>query len=184
MSLHEIGLKHGTDKATFHGFCDFYEQHLPGRDFSGRLLEIGIMGGCSLRMWSEYYPDAEIVGIDIDDKGYLDLPDNVSVIVGDATDHHVMQPLGDFDIIVDDGSHLTSDQQMSFLWLFYNQLQPGGVYILEDLHTSLPGFPGLYVDSKVLPVEMLKRQGVNVEFFRRSDESMTAIIFAEQGNNA
>lgn len=175
--LHDIGLKHGTDKATFHGFCDFYEKHLPGRDFSGRLLEIGIMEGASLRMWAEYYPNAEIVGIDINNKRHLNLAGNVSVIHGDATNHHVTQQLGEFDIIVDDGSHLTSDQQMSFLWLFYNQLSASGIYVLEDLHTSLPGYPGDYVDSRALPVEMLERQGVDMEIFHRSNESVTAVIF-------
>lgn len=180
MTLHDIGLKHGTDKATFHGFCDFYEKHLPDRDFSGRLLEIGVMGGASLRMWAEYYPHAEIVGIDINNVCHLDLPCGVSVVVGDATNHHVTKLLGEFDIIVDDGSHLTSDQQMSFLWLFYNQLSETGIYILEDLHTSLPGYPGYYVDSHVLPLEMLKRQGVDMELFRRGDESMTAVIFARR----
>ena len=180
MTLHDIGLKHGTDKATHHRYCDFYEHYLPGRGFNGRLLEIGIMGGASLRMWSEYYPDAEIVGIDIFDKSDLNLPENVSVIHGDATNHHVLQPLGEFDIIVDDGSHLTSDQQVSFLWLFYNQLSDNGVYILEDLHTSLPEYPGNYIDSRVLPIEMLERQDVRFELFRRSaDEadSITAAVF-------
>ncbi|AAN12661.1 methyltransferase [Mycobacterium phage Omega] len=180
MTLHEIGLRHGTDKATHHKFCDFYEEHLPGRDFSGRLLEIGIMHGASLRTWAEYYPNAEIVGIDTFDKSYLNLPNNVSVVHGDATDHHVTAPLGTFDIIVDDGSHLTSDQQVSFLWLYYNQLADGGIYILEDLHTSLPGYPGPYVDSKVLPVEMLERQGVDFRLYRRDPDeldSMTSVIF-------
>ena len=54
--LHELGLKYKTDKATFHKYLDFYEKKLPGRDFAGRLLEVGVMDGASMRMWREYVP--------------------------------------------------------------------------------------------------------------------------------
>ena len=39
------------------------------------------------------------------------------------------------DIIIDDGSHIVYDQVISFKSLF-NKLNPGGIYVIEDLHTS------------------------------------------------
>lgn len=45
-----------------------------------------------------------------------------------------------FDLIIEDGSHRHADQQMN-LALLMPLLKPGGLYFLEDLHTSLePGY--------------------------------------------
>lgn len=46
-------------------------------------------------------------------------------------DHH-----GLFDIIVEDGSHLYKDQLLNLAQLL-PLVRPGGVYVIEDLHTSL-----------------------------------------------
>jgi len=148
--LHALGLKYGTDKATFHQFCDFYEEHLPPR--IGRLLEIGVMDGASLRMWRDFYPDAEIVGVD-----NLRTPevDGVTVLKGDAPDWDLLKTLGTFDVIVDDGSHMTADQQRTFEWM-YPALNPGGWYILEDLHTS---YTPRYINSPRDTVDFLLFSG-------------------------
>lgn len=176
--LNDIGLKHNTDKATFHKYLDFYEKHLPDRDFSGRLLEIGVMDGASMKMWREYYPNAEIVGIDIKDmefmhNDYWQVPDSVKLVNCDGTDPRQTEPLGMFDIIIDDGSHYTADQQKSFEQLFYNQLTPGGLYILEDLHTSyLPK----YLNTKIDTIEYLNKLDFNKSWLKRGKKSITCII--------
>lgn len=134
--LHDIGLKHGTDKATYHGYCDFYEEHLPKPE-SGRvkrLLEIGVKDGASLRMWRDYYPDAEIVGIDINPPIEVE---GCKVLRIDATDPSALFDLMlGFDVIVDDGSHMTKDQLISFELLYTDGLCDGGTYVMEDIHTS------------------------------------------------
>lgn len=177
--LHTIGLKHNTDKAFFHKYLDFYQKQLPKRSFSGRLLEIGVMDGASLRMWREYYPKAEIVGVDIDDKSHLEI-NGVTILKLDATDPKALDSLGMFDIIVDDGSHMTADQQASFEHLYLNQLSPKGYYIIEDLHTSL--MPS-YVNSPVTTLEYLDHAMLEYEFYRRDKavkDSMTCVIKAGQ----
>lgn len=175
MILQQIGLKHNTDKATFHKYLDFYQKRLPQRTFQGRLLEIGVMDGASLRMWHEYYPKAEIVGIDINDNSHLDI-EGVTILQLNATDTEALQELGNFDIIVDDGSHMTAEQQKSFEQLFYKQLNKGGFYILEDLHTSL--IPS-YVNSKLTTIEYLKQLEHKIYHFQRDkkvNDSMTCVI--------
>lgn len=182
--LNNIGLKYGTDKATFHKYLDFYEEWLPKRTFKGRVLEIGVMDGASVKMWQEYYPDAEIVGIDTKyglqelHNDYWQVPNTVNLIQCDATKPMQLKQLGVFEIIIDDGSHYTADQQKSFKHLFYNQLTPGGWYVLEDLHTSLNP---KYVNSKHTTLEWLKTlKGVNIaKYSANKKQSISCIIRAK-----
>lgn len=77
MTLDEIGLKYNTDKSSrAHGYLDFYEKYFP-KDLQGRILEIGVMDGYSLKMWNEYYSKAEIIGIDIKEPQPLFLPNAI-----------------------------------------------------------------------------------------------------------
>jgi len=172
--LNDIGLKYDADKSSrFHHYLDFYQKHLPDRDFSGRLLEIGVMDGLSMKMWAEYYPNAEIVGIDIkeDMASYMhnsdwQVPESVKLITCDGTDPKQTGPLGMFDIIIDDGSHYMSHQQASFKHLYYNQLNKGGVYVIEDLWTSYIGF---YQDAKITTIAYLKqlqKKGMKMTYFK------------------
>lgn len=134
--LHELGIKYHTDKAYLHNFCNDYEKLL--RKDIKTLWEIGILDGASLRMWSEYYPNAKIIGYDIEDKSSLSFNDNVSVKLLDQSNKSQLSDLAkqtDIDIIVDDGSHIIQHQILTFEMLF-NCLKSGGQYILEDLHTS------------------------------------------------
>lgn len=43
---------------------------------------------------------------------------------------------GNFDVIIDDGSHLSSHIKISFDVLFQKALRPGGLYFLEDLSAA------------------------------------------------
>jgi hypothetical protein len=67
LTLDELGLKYGTDKASLHhNYLNFYEGFVaPLRDQPLTLLEIGVFQGASLRMWREYFPYAKVVGVDI-----------------------------------------------------------------------------------------------------------------------
>ena len=161
-TLDKIGLKYNADKSSrFHHYLDFYQKHLPDRSFSGRLLEIGVMDGLSMKMWCEYYPNAEIVGIDIkpDMANYMHnsdwkVPETVKLITADGTNKSELEPLGMFDIIIDDGSHYWSHQQKSFEHLYYSQLNDSGVYIIEDLWTSEIEY---YADTKLNTKDYLKQ---------------------------
>src|SRR6266436_5520710 len=70
MTLDELGHKHGTDKSSGgHAYLDWYETFFqPIRYKSFTFVEIGVGSGASIRMWRDYFPNALIVGMDIDDK--------------------------------------------------------------------------------------------------------------------
>jgi len=118
------------------------------RIFSGfrgqpvRMLEIGIQNGGSLEIWSEYFPQAQVlVGCDINpDCARLSYEDpRIKVVIGDAnadpTAAEILAHSAGFDLIIDDGSHDSSDIVKSFA-RYFHQLDSGGVFVAEDLHCS------------------------------------------------
>lgn len=139
--LDELGRKHGTDKAsTRHDFLRKYERYLaPFHDQPVKLLEIGIHDGASLRMWRDYFPKGSIIGSDIKRSKQELAEGRIAVEIGDCGSddflRSIVETYAPFDIIVDDGSHLWKHQQTAFLRLF-DALAPGGVFIIEDIHTS------------------------------------------------
>lgn len=107
-----------------------------------RLLEIGIQNGGSLEIWSKYFPHAQkLVGCDInpDCTGLSYEDPRIAVVVGDVnSDAAQAAVLGHaplFDVILDDGSHRSSDIVKSFA-RYFPHLTDDGVYIAEDLHCS------------------------------------------------
>jgi hypothetical protein len=142
MSLKEIGLKEKTDKALFHNFCDIYDEVLKDyRNLEINFLEIGIQNGYSLKMWSEYFTKAKIYGADIDEKRHIDDNRIKTFKVNQEDKNQLLSIPGEFDIIIDDGGHTMLQQQVTLSTMF-KKLKRGGLFILEDLHTSNPEFYG------------------------------------------
>ena len=119
------------------------------RDEKLNLLEIGIQNGGSLEIWAKYFKHARnIMGCDIDprcEKLRFEDP-RISIVVGDAGTGAVADAIfaiqGEFDVIIDDGSHRGQDIVRSFA-RYFPRLRNGGLYIVEDLHCSyLPTFGG------------------------------------------
>jgi SAM-dependent methyltransferase len=123
-------------------YFEIYHRHF--QSFRGRspvVLEIGVFHGGSLQMWQHYFgPGARIVGIDIDPRCRQFAGDGVEVLIGDQADRAflagVRQRFPHVDIVIDDGGHQMAQQIASFEEL-YPHLQPHGVYLCEDIHTSL-----------------------------------------------
>ncbi|WP_304641376.1 glycosyltransferase [Pseudomonas sp.] len=114
-----------------------------------RLLEIGVQNGGSLELWSQYFKQAErLVGCDINpDCSVLRYDDpRISVVVGDANsdvaEAEITGHSDNFDLIIDDGSHTSSDIVKSFA-RYFPYLREGGLFVAEDLHCSYwEGFEG------------------------------------------
>ncbi len=145
-ALTELAKKHATDKWGAHYYTPHYHrffEHI--RHKSLRVFEIGVggyerpdEGGESLRMWKEYFPNGQIVSIDIFDKSTLE-EERIKIYRGSQTDTEMLaeinSEMGPFDIIIDDGSHLQSHIITSFEFLF-PLLAENGIYVVEDLQTS------------------------------------------------
>lgn len=129
-----------SDKVYHHGYQRFYHSALHHlRDKSFGMLEIGIDQGYSLNLWKNYFPLAFIYGIDIG-RQYTD--ERTHVFQADQSNVPQLQKCASqmqphpILFINDDGSHIPEHQVVSFDYLFSNVLQPGGVYIIEDIEVS------------------------------------------------
>lgn len=117
---------------------------------SPTVLEIGVDNGGSMEMWHHYFhnqlPYPKIIGIDNRPKvRVLDLP-NTTILYGEQGDpafwDNFNQEHGSMDIVIDDGSHYSNHQILTFEKLF-PQLNDDGVYFVEDTHSSyMPVFYG------------------------------------------
>lgn len=113
-----------------------------------RILELGVFSGASLLIWRDYLPNATIVGIDISEppERILNL-DRIHFIQGSQDDPEILRKAanlvgGQFDIIIDDASHIGYLTKRSLHYLFPLYLVPGGWYIIEDFGTAfIPEYP-------------------------------------------
>lgn len=167
--LCELAKHFGTDKGGAHinsppGYHDTCHNYTPAyhqmfkdrREQVRRVLEIGIGHGCSLRMWRDYFPQAQIAGID-SNKACLFAEDRIRCFVADQYNGgDLMAVIEDldhpkFDLIVDDGSHEPAHQLFSakVLLCMANALAKDGVYVIEDIEPDCkPGLLGNAITEK------------------------------------
>jgi hypothetical protein len=156
INLSELCLKYPlTDKGPLkadgtpgHNYTETYEIHFGSiREYHLKILEIGFGGGDSLKLWADYFKNADIFCIDkdlsrIEQYGYV--PNKrISILYGDqsSSDSLVnackLMGVDRFDIIIDDGSHVKEHILTTFGVLFEDYLSPGGIYFIEDFPNVL-----------------------------------------------
>ena len=145
-----------------------------------RLLEIGIQNGGSLEIWKKYLPPgSEIHGLNINPKCLeLEFDADIHFHLGSAADNAFVNHLfagKRFDVILDDGSHHCDEVISTFLNLF-KKINPGGVYIIEDLHTSYWKHFGGGFGEKQSSIEFFKQfvDIVHASYFTEDQLSGTA----------
>ena len=127
----------------------------PFRDRAISMLEIGVQNGGSLELWSRYLPRAtRIIGCDINPKcGELAFHDpRIAVVVADASSEAGLAAIralsSRFDLVIDDGSHRSSDIIRGFA-KYFPLLNDGGLYVCEDLCCGYwNGFEGGLLDIR------------------------------------
>lgn len=165
-TLTQIGLKNNTDKAYFHKYTDLYDKHLTHlRNENINLLEIGIDRAASLNMWAEYFKNGNIYGVDINNKTEY-VTNRIYTCIGDQDNYDSIKsvyPTVIFDIIIDDGGHTVKQQLITLIALF-ERLKPGGIYILEDLHTSLTAYSSTEPTTLKLLTLMQNKKEITDDF--------------------
>jgi hypothetical protein len=149
--LCEIAYKYKTDKCPqiFHSYTPFYYELLKDkRESFKKILEFGIgifsrtpgyVLGAGLRMWRDFFPNANIYGADINEDGLFE-DDRIQTSICDERKVEDIKSLidnigSDIDLIIDDASHKTTDQ----LFLLYHLmplLKDDVLYVIEDVYSS------------------------------------------------
>ena len=149
-------MEFNTDKLTHHNFWGFYDSHFNKlKKEKLNILEIGILKGESLKLLKNYFNNSNIYGIDIDKIEVNE--ERIKTFQMSQVDFESYKTnFKDlkFDVIIDDGSHMTKHQIDTFGYLFENMLVDGGLYVIEDLHTS---FRNEYINSEITAFEMVDK---------------------------
>lgn len=133
----------GKTTLKWSSYIKLYEKLFsPFKDKNVNVLEIGVQNGGSIEIWSKYFKNfANIVGCDSDPKCVeLEFANqNIHIINGDACSESVQEKIirlcERYDIIIDDGSHISHQIIDSFI-RYFDALDNGGIYIVEDIHCS------------------------------------------------
>src|SRR6187402_3265623 len=118
-----------SDKFRGHNYEEYYSNEFNSkRKDSLKMLEIGINYGYSINLWSKFFINSEIVGVDIK-KMYGDLlkdNTNIKLYIENAYSREFSSKFEDgyFDYIIEDGSH-SLNHQLEAIKLFYPKLKIG-----------------------------------------------------------
>ena len=212
-TLKDLAVKYGLDK-SIHTGCHNY---IPGytklfkdiRYNINNVLEIGIgsvenmqMGGPtgpvvaqynyrtgnSLKCWSDYFPNANIYGIDIYAHPELNKDRVKTFVANQYSEKDIMNVVNEIntelDIIMDDGSHIGEHQAFSFMHL-NKYLSQSGIYVIEDVQ---PPNIDKFKDLSIFPSDYKEyiNNNFNVEYFDtrntigRADDFM--VVFYKRNN--
>jgi len=140
--LEELSDKYPHFDKKIIGYIPLYEMIFsPVRDKTKKVLEIGVQSGNSIRLWKDFFPNANIYGWDID-PGSMFKEDRIFTSIVNHDDKvqvsTALKSIGeDIDIIIDDGSHRMNSQQSLLAWCL-KHVNSGGIYVTEDIGTSFP----------------------------------------------
>lgn len=143
-NLVSLADKYNTDKHYGHDYFDkvYQTEFEKIRESAKKVVELGVHEGQSINIWREFFVNAEIIGIDcqlnraeIDDYNRVKL---LQFTIGNNSDIELIDFINnntDIDLFIDDGSHTMKDQQIVLAKVF-KSIKSGGIFVLEDLHTS------------------------------------------------
>lgn len=135
--LCELAKKYGTDKCVPHNYTPVYYRWLSDRaDKVKKVLEVGIgRGARSLQMWEEFFPNAQIYGVDTDKQALWNKGRIKSFQfnqMNPAEMSQLGQHYGKFDVIVEDGDHKPAAQKAA-LDILLPFVTDDGFYFVEDI---------------------------------------------------
>jgi cephalosporin hydroxylase len=143
MSLIYLADSTRTDKNTSHSYLDVYEELLSPKKHSAKnVLEVGIGFGGSIKLWSDFFPNAIVYGIDIlpIDEIWDELKLHNKIILYTSTNAYDETFFNDtfvsvnkrFDLMIDDGPH-SLESMIQFIKLYSQLMTDDGILIIEDV---------------------------------------------------
>ena len=175
-----------SDKDTWHSYIGVYETLFePIKSTATRVMEIGVSEGGSINMWSKYFSQAEIHGVDINLSRMLHTftDPRIKLHSGDAYSTSFVDKFepGSFDAIIDDGPH-TLESMIQFVQLYPKLVKQDGLMIIEDVQSAdwipqiLKHLPKhLYQSTLVFDRRHLKGRYDDIQIVIRNTENIVGI---------
>lgn len=143
MSLEEIANNERTDKNTTHSYLPLYQNLLASKKETAKnVLEIGIDRGGSIQLWSDFFVNANVYGLDIIhiDSVWEDIKNKKNIILYTSSDAYndiffitkILNKKIKFDFMLDDGPH-TLESMLQFIRLYSQVIADDGILIIEDV---------------------------------------------------
>ena len=145
MSLIDLIDNTKTDKNTVHSYLELYQRLLAPKEHTAKnVLEVGIYDGGSIKLWSDFFTNATVYGLDImpKTKVWEKIQNNPNIRLyteQNAYDDAFFQKtfLDEnirFDFMLDDGPH-TLDSMLQFIRLYSQIMTEDGILIIEDVQS-------------------------------------------------
>ena len=142
MSLSELVDNTRTDKGTIHSYLELYDTLFSHKkETATNIFEIGIYMGGSVKLWYDYFANADIYSVDIipikNIWEEIRNKDRIKLGRFDAYEESFVKThLSNikFDIILDDGPH-TLLSMRKFIKLYLPLLKVDGILVIEDIQT-------------------------------------------------
>jgi len=143
MSLKQLIDSSRTDKDTTHSYLDLYQSLLEKKkETAVKVLEIGIHKGGSIKMWDDFFINADVYAVDIlpKERMWEELLNKESIHLYNSEDAYnpgfVQNEFIDnelqFDVMLDDGPH-TLQSMIQFIKHYLPMLKSDGILIIEDV---------------------------------------------------
>jgi cephalosporin hydroxylase len=145
MSLEEIADNSRTDKNTTHSYLPLYQNLLISKKETAKnVLEIGIQSGGSIKLWNDFFINANVYGLDIMDINFVweGIKNKEKIILHTSKDAYNEDFfIANFlyknikcDFMLDDGPH-TLESMKQFIKLYSQIMTEDGILIIEDVQS-------------------------------------------------
>ena len=181
MSFIDIVDNSKTDKNTIHSYLELYQKILINKkDTAQNILEIGIAEGGSIKLWSEFFTNAVIYGLDIIniDTVWDKIKNNNKIILYTSTDAYdetffkteFLNKNKRFDIMIDDGPH-TLESMLRFIRLYSQLMTNDGILVIEDVQS----WDWIKILTNIVPFHL--RKFIKVYDLRKNKDRYDDIVF-------
>lgn len=145
MSLLEIVDNSRTDKNTIHSYLPLYQKLLINKKETAKnVLEVGIYNGGSIKLWSDFFKNANVYGLDIRHSNdvWEGIKNKKNIILHTSSDAynneffitHFLNKNIKCDFMLDDGPH-TLESMKKFIKLYSQIMTDDGILIIEDVQS-------------------------------------------------
>jgi hypothetical protein len=145
MSLQNIVDNSRTDKNTVHSYLGLYQNLLIAKKETAKnVLEIGIYDGGSIKLWSDFFTNATVYGLDIMhiNNVWEGIKNKENIILHTSSDaYNETFFIDNFlnknikcDFMLDDGPH-SLESMKQFIKLYSQIMTDDGILIIEDVQS-------------------------------------------------